>query len=46
MTEHPAGRKEKAILEAARKRFAYFGFSKITMDEIASDVALGKASLY
>ena len=40
--------KEKEILitEAARKRFAHFGFSKVTMDEIASDVAMGKASLY
>ena len=46
MTEHSAGGKEKVILEAARKRFAYYGFSKVTMDEISSDVGLGKASLY
>jgi TetR/AcrR family transcriptional regulator len=38
--------KEKAIIEAARDRFAHFGFSKVTMEEIASDVELGKASLY
>jgi TetR/AcrR family transcriptional regulator len=38
--------RNKAILDAARKRFAYYGFSKVTMDEIASDVAMGKASLY
>jgi TetR/AcrR family transcriptional regulator len=38
--------KEKAIIEAARERFAHFGFSKVTMEEIASDVDLGKASLY
>ncbi len=38
--------KELLITEAARKRFAHFGFSKVTMDEIASDVAMGKASLY
>jgi TetR/AcrR family transcriptional regulator len=42
----PATDKEKAIVEAARKRFAHYGFSKVTMDEIASDVAMGKASLY
>ena len=46
MTDYPAGSKEKAILEAASKRFAYYGFSKVTMDEIATDVAMGKASLY
>ena len=38
--------KEKLILAAARKRFAYYGFSKVTMDEIASDVGLAKPSLY
>lgn len=38
--------KEKAIIEAAKERFAHFGFSKVTMEEIASDVDLGKASLY
>jgi TetR/AcrR family transcriptional repressor of mexJK operon len=38
--------REALILEAARKRFAYYGFSKVTMDEIASDVGLAKPSLY
>ncbi|MFA3783992.1 TetR/AcrR family transcriptional regulator [Melioribacteraceae bacterium 4301-Me] len=38
--------KEKTIIEAARNRFAHYGFSKVTMDEIASDVGMGKASLY
>ena len=38
--------KEKEIIEAAKERFAHFGFSKVTMEEIASDVDLGKASLY
>ena len=38
--------KELIITEAARKRFAHFGFSKVTMDEIATDVEMGKASLY
>ena len=38
--------KETLILGAARKRFAYFGYSKVTMDEIAADVGMAKASLY
>lgn len=38
--------KERIIIEAARKRFAHFGFSKVTMDEIATDIDMGKASLY
>ena len=38
--------KEEEILEAARNRFAHYGFSKVTMEEIASDVEMGKASLY
>ena len=38
--------KEKTIVEAARNRFAHYGFSKVTMEEIATDVGMGKASLY
>jgi AcrR family transcriptional regulator len=38
--------KDLLILAAARKRFAYYGFSKVTMDEIAGDVGLAKPSLY
>lgn len=38
--------KEKEILEAARNRFAHYGFSKVTMEEIATDVGMGKASIY
>lgn len=38
--------KERIIIQAAQKRFAHYGFSKVTMDEIARDVELGKASLY
>jgi AcrR family transcriptional regulator len=38
--------KEHRILDAAQNRFARFGFSKVTMDEIAEDVGLAKASLY
>ena len=37
--------KEKAIIKAARERFAHFGFSKVTMDEIAADIEMGKACL-
>ena len=38
--------KEDGIIKAARQRFAHFGYSKVTMDEIAGDVEMGKASLY
>ena len=38
--------KQSLILEAARKRFAHYGYSKVTMDEIANDIEMGKASLY
>lgn len=46
MEEEKSLLKEDMILQAARKRFAYYGFSKVTMDEIAKDVGMGKASLY
>lgn len=38
--------KRNNILNAARKRFAHFGYTKVTMDEIALDVEMSKASLY
>jgi TetR/AcrR family transcriptional regulator len=38
--------KERQILDAAQKRFAVYGLSKVTMDEIAADIGMGKASLY
>ncbi|HTY36016.1 MAG TPA: TetR/AcrR family transcriptional regulator [Bacteroidota bacterium] len=38
--------KEHRILDAAQGRFAKYGFSKVTMDEIAEDVGMAKASLY
>lgn len=38
--------KEHRILDAAQTRFARYGFSKVTMDEIAEDVGMAKASLY
>ncbi len=46
MTEKITQEKEKTIVNAARKRFAHYGFSKVTMDEIALDIDMGKASLY
>ena len=46
MAEQLSTEKHDMILRAARKRFAYYGFSKVTMDEIAADVGMGKASLY
>lgn len=46
MTEQSGKMKEQGIILAARKRFAYYGFSKVTMDEIAADVGMAKASLY
>ncbi|HZV12962.1 MAG TPA: TetR/AcrR family transcriptional regulator [Candidatus Kapabacteria bacterium] len=38
--------KETLILDAAQKRFALYGINKVTMDEIAEDIGMGKASLY
>ncbi len=46
MEQSPAPAKESLILAAARKRFAHYGFSKVTMDEIAADVGMAKPSLY
>lgn len=46
MSEILLKEKENSIIEAARKRFAHYGFSKVTMDEIASDIDMSKASLY
>jgi TetR/AcrR family transcriptional regulator len=38
--------KEDLILAAAHRRFITYGYSKVTMDEIAEDIGMGKASLY
>ncbi|MBW7888025.1 MAG: TetR/AcrR family transcriptional regulator [Bacteroidetes bacterium] len=46
MGETTSEEKNRLIVEAATKRFAYYGFTKVTMDEIAADVGMGKASLY
>lgn len=34
------------ILEAAQKRFGHYGLSKTTMNDIADDIGMSKASLY
>jgi TetR/AcrR family transcriptional repressor of mexJK operon len=44
--EQKTGSRVIAIVQAAQKRFAYYGYSKTTMDEIAHDLGMGKASLY
>ena len=38
--------KRDAIIEAAHKRFSHFGVGKTTMNEIAEDLSISKASLY
>jgi TetR/AcrR family transcriptional regulator len=38
--------KQEHILEAAIKRFSYFGVNKTTMTEIAEDLAISKPSLF
>jgi TetR/AcrR family transcriptional repressor of mexJK operon len=38
--------KKKSILDAAQNRFSSYGYSKVTMDEIAEDIGMAKASLY
>ena len=38
--------KTGTIVAAARKRFGHYGLAKTTMNEIASDVGMSKASLY
>jgi AcrR family transcriptional regulator len=49
MTEQPTkntDKKQHSILEAAQQRFACYGFAKTSMEEIASDIGMSKASLY
>ncbi len=37
---------QQHILRAAERQFSHFGFSKVTMKEIADEIGMGKASLY
>ncbi|TCL70116.1 TetR family transcriptional regulator [Hydrogenispora ethanolica] len=46
MTEALTSEKHQCILDAAQQRFARYGLAKVTMDEIAQDLGMGKASLY
>jgi TetR/AcrR family transcriptional repressor of mexJK operon len=46
MTEQLTTEKHRLILDAAQNRFARYGLSKVTMDEIAQDIGMCKASLY
>ncbi len=44
---HRNGQAKRAqIIEAAHRHFSYYGFSKVTMNEIAAELGMGKASLY
>jgi TetR/AcrR family transcriptional regulator len=38
--------KREQILDAAQRHFSHYGFSKVTMNEIAAELGMGKASLY
>jgi TetR/AcrR family transcriptional regulator len=38
--------REKAILDAARRRFAHYGYNKVTMEEVAEEVGVVKGSIY
>ncbi len=40
------GDRQATILNAAKVRFAKFGFAKVTMDEIARDVGMVKGAVY
>lgn len=46
---HPAGEGDKVrsrILQAGRRQFFRLGYSKVRMDEIASDIGISKKTLY
>jgi AcrR family transcriptional regulator len=46
VTESEPERKIDFILKAAQKRLGLYGYEKTTMQEIASDIGMSKASLY
>ncbi|MCX8010098.1 MAG: TetR/AcrR family transcriptional regulator [Ignavibacteria bacterium] len=39
-------KRKELIVRSARERFARFGFKKTTMDDIAADLRMGKATMY
>ena len=45
-TEEEKRRRREMILEAAKKRFQRFGYSKTTMEEIAVDAGISKGTIY
>ncbi len=45
-TIQPFSEKENKILDAAQQQFAKYGYSKVTMDEIAEELGVVKGSLY
>ena len=46
MSEEEKQERREMILEAAKKRFQRFGYSKTTMDEIAIDAGISKGTIY
>jgi AcrR family transcriptional regulator len=46
VTEEEKQRRREMILEAARGRFQRFGYSKTTMEEIATDAGISKGTIY
>ena len=46
VTEEEKQRRREMILEAAQGRFQRFGFSKTTMEEIATDAGISKGTIY
>lgn len=46
MEKEHSGVKQDQIIIAAQKRFGHFGLSKTTMNDIADDIGMSKASLY
>ena len=45
-TSDISNERTRQIVLAAQKRMLQYGFSKVTMDEIAEDIGMKKASLY
>jgi len=46
VSEKPPDHLSGRIVEAARRRFLEYGFVRVTMDDIAADLGISKATLY
>jgi len=46
VSEKPSAKLEARIIDTARRRFLEYGFVRVTMDDIASDLGISKATLY